>query len=340
MAEFGAGWVLLIIVGVLLLVGVSIYNRLVTLRNRVDNAWSQIDVQLRRRYDLIPNIVETVKGYAEHERGTFEKVVAARSAAMAAGTVQEHSSAESMLTGALKSLFALAENYPDLKANQNFMMLQEELSGTESKIAFARQFYNDSVMTFNTAQQTFPANVFARCSVSTRASTSRSRVSRASRCPCSSDRIPRQGQGGDTATVTFAPRGVCLSPIPHSASGACVIASIPYPNIDPVFLSIGPIEVRWYGIAYVLGFVAAGYLLRSLVRRWNVDLSDEDVIDVVLVAVIGLLIGARLGYVLFYGNGSTGRTRSGLPRLGRGDVVPWRFDRHHGRRCLGGARKE
>lgn len=162
MAEFGAGWVLLIIVVVLLLVGVSIYNRLVTLRNRVDNAWSQIDVQLRRRYDLIPNIVETVKGYAEHERGTFEKVVAARSAAMAAGTVQEHSSAESMLTGALKSLFALVENYPDLKANQNFMMLQEELSGTESKIAFARQFYNDSVMTFNTAQQTFPANVFAR----------------------------------------------------------------------------------------------------------------------------------------------------------------------------------
>jgi len=162
MAEFGGGWVLLIIVVVLLLVGVSIYNRLVTLRNRVDNAWSQIDVQLRRRYDLIPNIVETVKGYAEYERGTFEKVVAARSAAMAAGTVQEHSSAESMLTGALKSLFALAENYPDLKANQNFMMLQEELSGTESKIAFARQFYNDSVMTFNTAQQTFPASVFAR----------------------------------------------------------------------------------------------------------------------------------------------------------------------------------
>jgi len=161
--EFGVicvGGILLVIV-VLAIAVIGIYNRLVTLRNRVDNAWSQIDVQLRRRYDLIPNLVETVKGYVQHERGTLEGVIAARNAAMAAGSVKEHSDAENMLTGSLKSLFALAENYPDLKANQNFMMLQEELSGTESKIAYARQFYNDSVMTYNTSQQTFPANVFA-----------------------------------------------------------------------------------------------------------------------------------------------------------------------------------
>jgi LemA protein len=150
-----------LLVVVVIAAAVGIYNRLVTLRNRVDNAWSQIDVQLRRRYDLIPNLVETVKGYAAHEKGTFEAVVQARNAAMAAQTVGEHSQAENMLTGTLKSLFALAESYPDLKANQNFLMLQEELAGTESKIAFARQFYNDSVMSFNTAQQTFPANVLA-----------------------------------------------------------------------------------------------------------------------------------------------------------------------------------
>ncbi|MBN2847868.1 MAG: LemA family protein [Coriobacteriia bacterium] len=152
-------------VGLLLLVVIAavigIYNRLVTLRNRVDNAWSQIDVQLRRRYDLIPNLVETVKAYAAHEREAFEAVTAARTAAMSAETVAEHSEAENMLSSTLKSLFAVAEAYPDLKANQNFMMLQEELSGTESKIAYARQFYNDSVMTYNTSTQTFPANVLA-----------------------------------------------------------------------------------------------------------------------------------------------------------------------------------
>lgn len=152
-------------VGLLLLLAVfaaiGIYNRLVTLRNRVDNAWSQIDVQLRRRYDLIPNLVETVKGYAAHEKETLDKVISARNAAMGAQTVKEHSDAENMLTGTLRSLFAVAEAYPDLKANQNFLMLQEELSGTESKIAYARQFYNDSVMTFNTAIQQFPGNVFA-----------------------------------------------------------------------------------------------------------------------------------------------------------------------------------
>ncbi len=149
---------LLVVVAVVV---IGIYNRLITLRNRVDNAWSQIDVQLRRRYDLIPNLVETVKGYAAHEKETLERVIQARNAAMSATTVGEHSQTENMLTGALKSLFALAEAYPDLKANQNFMMLQEELSGTESKIAYARQFYNDSVMSYNTSQQTFPSNLLA-----------------------------------------------------------------------------------------------------------------------------------------------------------------------------------
>ncbi len=157
------GWLLAVpvLAVVVVFAGIGIYNRLVTLRNRVDNAWSQIDVQLRRRYDLIPNLVETVKGYAAHERETLEAVVAARGAAMSAQTVAEHSQAENMLTGTLKSLFALAEAYPDLKANQNFLMLQEELSGTESKIAYARQFYNDSVMSYNTATQTVPSSIVA-----------------------------------------------------------------------------------------------------------------------------------------------------------------------------------
>jgi len=146
----------LIVVGVILL-----YNRLVILRTRVNNAWSQIDVQLRRRYDLIPNLVETVKGYATHEKTLFEEVTQARSNAISAGAVGEQAEAENMLTGTLRSLFAVAENYPDLKANQNFMMLQEELSGTESKIAFARQFYNDTVMNFNAGTQTFPNSVIA-----------------------------------------------------------------------------------------------------------------------------------------------------------------------------------
>lgn len=150
-----------LLVVVVALAAVGIYNRLVTLRNRVKNAWQQIDVQLRRRYDLIPNLVETVKAYAAHEKETLERVIAARNAAMGAQTVAQHGEAENALTGTLKSLFALAENYPDLKANQNFMMLQEELSGTESKIAFARQFYNDSVMTYNTARETFPSNLLA-----------------------------------------------------------------------------------------------------------------------------------------------------------------------------------
>ncbi|MDZ4655565.1 MAG: LemA family protein [Coriobacteriia bacterium] len=158
-------WACLGAVGLGLLVIVAavigIYNRLVTLRNRVDNAWSQIDVQLRRRYDLIPNLVETVKGYAKHESETLEKVIKARQMAIDAGSVKEQGDAENMLTSTLRSLFAVAEAYPDLKANENFMMLQEELSGTESKIAYARQFYNDSVMTYNTSTQTFPNNVLA-----------------------------------------------------------------------------------------------------------------------------------------------------------------------------------
>ncbi len=153
------------VAGLVLLVAVfaviGIYNRLVTLRNRVDNAWSQIDVQLRRRYDLIPNLVETVKGYASHEKETLERVIQARNSAMSAQGVAAQGEAENLLSGTLKSLFALAENYPDLKANQNFLMLQEELSGTESKIAYARQFYNDSVMSYNTSTQTFPSNVLA-----------------------------------------------------------------------------------------------------------------------------------------------------------------------------------
>ena len=154
---FGIG----VIVVVLALAGVVLYNRLIRLRNRVDNAWAQIDVQLKRRYDLIPNIVETVKGYASHEKETLERVIQARNVAMAATGVAQQGEAENMLTGALKSLFALAEAYPDLKANQNFLQLQEELTNTEGKIAYARQFYNDTVMSFNTAIQSFPANVFA-----------------------------------------------------------------------------------------------------------------------------------------------------------------------------------
>jgi LemA protein len=152
---------LALLVLVVLAAVIGIYNRLVVLRNRVDNAWSQIDVQLKRRYDLIPNLVETVKGYAAHESGTFEKVTQARNMAMNATGVKAQSEAENMLSGTLKSLFAVAEAYPDLKANQNFMQLQEELSGTESKIAYARQFYNDSVMSYNTSLQTFPNNVLA-----------------------------------------------------------------------------------------------------------------------------------------------------------------------------------
>jgi LemA protein len=157
----GALVLLLIIIGAVVLMAIGMYNSLVTLRNRCDNAWSQVDVQLRRRYDLIPNLVETVNGYAKHESGVFERVTQARNMSANAQTVKAQGEADNMLSGALKSLFAVAEAYPDLKANQNFLMLQEELAGTESKVAYARQFYNDTVMKFNMRQQVFPSNILA-----------------------------------------------------------------------------------------------------------------------------------------------------------------------------------
>lgn len=158
----GALVLLLILIGVLIIMGIAIYNSLIQLRNRCENAWAQVDVQLRRRYDLIPNLVETVKGYARHEREVFERVTEARTRAINASTVAEQGQAENQLTFALKSLFAVVENYPELKANQNFLLLQEELAGTESKIAFARQFYNDSVMKYNIRLQVFPARLIAQ----------------------------------------------------------------------------------------------------------------------------------------------------------------------------------
>ncbi|RJP43773.1 LemA family protein [Candidatus Parcubacteria bacterium] len=139
---------------------IAVYNRLVTLRNRVREAWSDIDVQLKRRYDLIPNLVETVKGYMKHERGVFEKVTEARARAMGASG-HDKAGAENMLTGALKSLFAVAENYPQLRANENFLKLQDELSDTENKIQAARRFYNGNVLAINTKIQTFPSNTIA-----------------------------------------------------------------------------------------------------------------------------------------------------------------------------------
>ena len=155
------GLVVLVVLGLIAVFLVGLYNGLVRARNEVKNAWSQIDVQLKRRYDLIPNLVETVKGYAKHERAVFENVTAARANAINASNVMDQATAENQLSGALKSLFAVAEAYPELKANQNFMMLQEELAGTESKIAYARQFYNDQVMRFNQKQQLFPSNIIA-----------------------------------------------------------------------------------------------------------------------------------------------------------------------------------
>jgi len=153
--------ILLGVVAVLAIVLVVMYNGLVRLRNRIENAWAQIDVQLRRRYDLIPNLVETVKGYASHERETLEAVTTARNMAMSAQGPAQQAQAENMISGALKSLFALSEAYPDLKANANFLNLQEELSGTEGRIAYARQFYNDTVYKYNTKIQQFPTVVLA-----------------------------------------------------------------------------------------------------------------------------------------------------------------------------------
>ncbi len=157
-----AVWIVLGIVILVALVLIWIYNRLVTLRTRVDNGWSQIDVQLRRRADLIPNLVETVKGYAAHERELFEHVTEARAHSIEAKDVSEQAEAENQVTAGLRQLLAVVENYPDLKANQNFLALQEELIGTESKIAYARQFYNDQVTKLNTLIQAFPSSVVAR----------------------------------------------------------------------------------------------------------------------------------------------------------------------------------
>ena len=152
--------VIALVVLVLLYVIVT-YNGLVRLRNRIQNAWAQIDVQLRRRYDLIPNLVETVKGYAAHEKSTFEAVTKARANAISAEGPVDQARAENMISGALKSLFAVSEAYPDLKANQNFLSLQEELSGTEGRISYARQYYNDAVLRMNTKIQSFPSNILA-----------------------------------------------------------------------------------------------------------------------------------------------------------------------------------
>jgi len=139
----------------------GIYNSLIGLRNQVANAWSQIDVQLKRRHDLIPNLVETVKGYMRHERETMENITAARSKAMSAETVGERAQAEGVLSGAISKFFLVVENYPDLKANQNFLALQEELTSTENKISFSRQNYNDQVLFYNNKIQMFPSNIIA-----------------------------------------------------------------------------------------------------------------------------------------------------------------------------------
>ncbi|MCL4120280.1 UNVERIFIED_CONTAM: hypothetical protein GTU68_002610 [Idotea baltica] len=155
--------VILGLIGALVIFVVGIYNSLVQKRVQTENSWSQIDVQLKRRYDLIPNLVETVKGYASHEKGTLEAVINARSAAMGAPSsdVAAQAMAENQLTGALRQLFALAESYPDLKANENFAQLQEEIASTENRIGFARQHYNDTVGTYNTAIEQVPNNFVA-----------------------------------------------------------------------------------------------------------------------------------------------------------------------------------
>lgn len=166
--------VIIVVVLVIALIGTAIYNKLIRLRNQVQNSWSQISVQLQRRYDLIPNLVETVKGYMQYEKSTLEAVILARSHAISAkerleksggpaggGSIKELIAAESSLKGALGNIFALAENYPELKASETMGRLQEELSSTENKVAFARQAYNDQVMSYNIAQETFPNNLFA-----------------------------------------------------------------------------------------------------------------------------------------------------------------------------------
>jgi LemA protein len=155
------GWLVVALIIVLIVALMLMYNRLVRLRNQIEAAWSQIDVQLKRRYDLIPNLVETVKGYAAHERETFEAVTRARQQAAGATGVEDQAQAENMLTQALRQLFAVAEAYPQLKANENFLELQEELTGTEGRIAFARQFYNERVLAYDNSLESFPSSLIA-----------------------------------------------------------------------------------------------------------------------------------------------------------------------------------
>jgi LemA protein len=155
--------IVIVVVVALLAIGVAAYNGLIRSRNQIENAWSQIDVQLKRRLDLIPNLVETVKGYAAHERETLERVINARNQAIAApDTPHDQANADNALTGALRQLFALGESYPDLKANQNFLALQEELTATEGRVAYARQFYNDSVLAYNNKIESVPTNIMAK----------------------------------------------------------------------------------------------------------------------------------------------------------------------------------
>ena len=154
-------WIILGVVLVVIIAIIGIYNSLITLRQRVKNAWSQIDVQLQRRFDLIPNLVECVKGYMAHEKDTLEKVTELRTSWAKATTVEEKANLDNQLSGALKTIMAVSENYPDLKANQNFSELQEELRNTENKISYSRQFYNDSVTRYNTKIQLFPSNIIA-----------------------------------------------------------------------------------------------------------------------------------------------------------------------------------
>ena len=154
-------WIALAVIVLLILFVISMYNNLVRLRQKVRNSWSQIDVQLQRRFDLIPNLVETVKGYMAHEEGVLEKVTELRTSWANAGSVSEKAELDNQLSGALKTIMAVSENYPDLKANQNFSELQQELQNTENKISFSRQFYNDSVTMYNTKLEVFPSNLIA-----------------------------------------------------------------------------------------------------------------------------------------------------------------------------------
>ncbi len=154
-------WILIGLIVIIVIAVIVMYNRLIVLKNRVDNAWAQIDVQLKRRADLIPNLMECVKGYMKHERTVLENVTKARTAVLQAKTPREAARAEATLAGALKTLFAVAEEYPKLRANENFIKLQEELSNTESKIAYARQLYNDAVLVLNQTIQQFPWNIIA-----------------------------------------------------------------------------------------------------------------------------------------------------------------------------------